>query len=100
MQSLLQLDYDDYEVVVIDDRSTDDTGVILDRIARVQRCLTVRHITELPAGWLGKIHALAVGTEQSTGDYLLFTDADVVMDRSALRHHALCGGDQRGPSSR
>ena len=82
--SLLRLDYPDLEVVVLDDRSTDDTGTILDRLAGLHPQLRVIHLTELPAGWLGKNHAMAVGAAAATGEYLLFTDADVVFDRTAL----------------
>ena len=95
LTSLLHLDYDNLEILVIDDRSTDDTGAILDRLAAGQRKLTVFHLDELPAGWLGKNHALFYGSERARGEYLLFTDADVVMDPSTLRRamvHALDRG--------
>lgn len=85
LQSLLRLDYPDLEVLVVNDRSTDRTGEILDRIATEHPQLQVVHITELPAGWLGKNHAMQHGAEQASGDLLLFTDADVVMERSVLR---------------
>lgn len=85
LQSLLLLDYSDLEVMVVDDRSTDRTGEILDRIAAADPRLKVVHITELPKGWLGKNHALQHGADQASGQLLLFTDADVVMDPSVLR---------------
>ena len=84
--SLLQLDYSDFEVIVVDDRSTDNTAAILDRMARQHDRLHVLHVVDLPAGWLGKNHALFCAAEQARGEYLLFTDADVVMDRRTLQH--------------
>jgi glycosyltransferase involved in cell wall biosynthesis len=85
MQSLLALDYPDIEIIAVDDRSTDTTGEILDRLAQSNPRLRVLHITQLPSGWLGKNHALQVAGEQATGDWLLFTDADVVFAPDALR---------------
>lgn len=84
-RSMLAIDYPDLEVVAIDDRSTDGTGAILDRLAAEFPRLRVLHVTELPTGWLGKCHALHRGTELASGAYLLFTDADVVFEPSALR---------------
>jgi glycosyltransferase involved in cell wall biosynthesis len=85
MRSLLALEYPDLEIVAIDDRSTDQTGAILDRLAREHpERLRVIHIATLPDGWLGKCHALARGAEIARGEWLLFTDADVLFDRDAL----------------
>lgn len=78
LRSLLAQDYPELELVVVNDRSTDSTGEILDTIgAEGDPRLRVLHIDELPQGWLGKNHALARGAEMATGDLLLFTDADV-----------------------
>ena len=85
MRSLLALDYPRLEVIALNDRSTDATGAILDRIAAEDARLQVIHIAQLPEGWLGKNHALHVGAQRATGDFLLFTDADVVFERRALR---------------
>lgn len=85
LQSLLVQDYPALEIVVVNDRSTDRTGEILDVLcARFPR-LRVVSVEELPPGWLGKNHALALGARRASGDYLLFTDADVVMEPTALR---------------
>ena len=67
------------EVVVVDDRSDDGTGAIQDRMAAENPALRVVHVTELPAGWLGKNHALWLGARAARGELILFTDADVVM---------------------
>lgn len=83
MQSLLALDYPNYEVVAVDDRSTDRTGAILDSLASEK--LRVVHIEALPPGWLGKNHALQTAADAARGELLLFTDADIHFDRSALR---------------
>lgn len=86
LRSLLALDYPRLEVVAIDDRSTDATGAILDRMkAEGGPRLKVLHIEQLPAGWLGKNHALQRGAEIASGDYILFTDADVHFEPRALR---------------
>jgi glycosyltransferase involved in cell wall biosynthesis len=88
LRSLLALDYENYEVLVVNDRSTDQTGEILDRIAASAEAhgrLRAIHIAHLPPGWLGKTHAMWTAGEQSTGDYLLFTDADVVFRPDSLR---------------
>lgn len=85
---LLALDYEDYEVIVVDDRSTDRTGEIIDRIAAGAKAhgrLKVIHVNSLPAGWLGKTHAMWTAAKQASGDWLLFTDADVLFKPDSLR---------------
>jgi glycosyltransferase involved in cell wall biosynthesis len=85
---LLALDYDNYEVIAVDDRSTDRTGEIMDRIAAGTEAhgrLKVIHIDDLPAGWLGKTHAMWTAGKQASGDWLLFTDADVLFKPDAVR---------------
>lgn len=84
LRSLLSLRYPDYELIVVDDRSTDGTGAILDAMASENPALRVVHVDDLPAGWLGKNHALAAGAGCATGSLLLFTDADVVMAPTTL----------------
>lgn len=85
LRSVLSLDYPNYELVVLNDRSEDRTGEILERMSRQFPRLRVVHITELPSGWLGKNYALYRGAETSTGELLLFTDADIVMRPDTLR---------------
>jgi glycosyltransferase involved in cell wall biosynthesis len=78
LTALLAQSYPAFEVVLVDDRSTDATGVIADEMAREDSRLQVVHVTALPAGWLGKTHAMHLGAARARGDYLLFTDADVL----------------------
>jgi glycosyltransferase involved in cell wall biosynthesis len=87
LTSLLDLDYDNYEVIAVDDRSTDRTGEIMEGLAREARgsTLKVLHHRQLPSGWLGKTHAMWTATNQANGDWLLFTDADVLFKPDSLR---------------
>lgn len=85
VRALLAQDYPSLEVVAVDDRSTDGTGEILRRLAELDRRLRVVEVTELPPGWLGKNHALHEGAAVASGELLLFTDADVIMRRDAVR---------------
>ncbi|PYY08831.1 MAG: family 2 glycosyl transferase [Acidobacteria bacterium] len=85
---LLALDYDNYEVIAVNDRSTDRTGEIADRVAATPEArglLHVIHIRQLPGGWLGKTHAMWTAGKHATGDWLLFTDADVLFKPDSLR---------------
>ena len=108
---LLGLEYANYEVIAVNDRSTDRTGQIMDEIAADAECgadipvrlsaapavqteadrsvrptrLKVIHIPELPPGWLGKTHAMWTAGKQASGDWLLFTDADVLFKPDSLR---------------
>ncbi len=85
VRSMLALDYPALRVIAVDDRSTDGTGAILDRIAAEDARLTVRHIESLPDGWLGKTHALQAAADATDAEWLLFTDADVMYSARALR---------------
>jgi glycosyltransferase involved in cell wall biosynthesis len=101
LRTLLALDYDNYEVIAVNDRSDDSTGEIMERVARSQnphfsqssreighpdfRTLRVIHHRELPAGWMGKTHAMWTAATLATGDWLLFTDADVLFKPDSLR---------------
>lgn len=74
---LAAFDHPDVELVLVDDRSTDGTGEAMDHAASLDDRITALHVTELPPGWLGKVHALEHGRRHATGEWLLFTDADV-----------------------
>ncbi len=94
LNTLLALDYDNYEVIAVNDRSTDRTCEIMDSIEKNPRPsgaatghpdFHVIHHHELPDGWLGKTHAMWTAANQATGDWLLFTDADVLFKPDSLR---------------
>jgi Glycosyl transferase family 2 len=85
LASLLALDYPDYEVIAADDRSVDATPQILDDFARRDPRLKAIHVRELPAGWLGKPHALDAAFQHAAGEWLVFTDADVSFSPNVLR---------------
>ena len=105
LTQLLALDYDNYEVIAINDRSTDQTGKIMDEVSKSSQNkspqnslwsdgrprpstpgLKVVHIKELPAGWMGKAHAMYTAAKAATdAGWLLFTDADVMFRPDCLR---------------
>ncbi len=78
-------DYPDLELILIDDRSTDATPAIVDRIAAADPRVRAVHITTLPEGWLGKLNALATGARACRGEWILFSDGDVFVRPGALR---------------
>ena len=76
------------EIIAVDDRSTDDTGCIMDKVSQQAasgpHLLRVLHVTALPDGWMGKTHAMALAAAEATGDWLLFTDGDMLFAPDAL----------------
>ncbi|MDH5656673.1 MAG: glycosyltransferase family 2 protein [Spirochaetia bacterium] len=85
LTSLLNMDYPDYEVIAVNDRSTDKTAEILKKLSKKYKKLHVLHIKTLPEGWLGKVHALDCGVKKASKKWMLFTDADVHYSESALK---------------
>jgi glycosyltransferase involved in cell wall biosynthesis len=113
LNTLLALDYDNYEVIAVNDRSDDRTGEIMERVegdshvSQNQRdmghptstsfvsssssshtfspAFRVIHHRELPPGWLGKTHAMWTAANEADGEWLLFTDADVMFKPDSLR---------------
>lgn len=83
--TMLSLDYPRYEVIAVDDRSEDATGTILAAAAKKDARLKPVRVDSLPPGWLGKPHALERAYERSTGEWLVFTDADVHFRPDLLR---------------
>ena len=117
LEQLLALDYSNYEIIAVNDRSTDRTGEIMEEVASGTMCgpgvpargqasaihqvrarlqadadmsvratrIRILHIANLPAGWLGKTHAMWTAGKQATGDWLLFTDGDVLFKPDSVR---------------
>lgn len=83
--SFCQQYYPYFEVIVVDDGSTDSTPEILKNLQTQFPQLKVIPGRELPAGWLGKPNALETGKQHAQGEWLLFVDADVIYDPGLLR---------------
>lgn len=85
LKSIFKQNYPDFEVIVVNDRSSDKTGLILEKLQSQFSKLKVETIKSLPVNWLGKNHALWQGANDASGDYILFTDADVKYSENCLR---------------
>ena len=81
----LKDNYPALEFILIDDRSTDGTAEIVDKIAAADPRVKVIHIAELPQGWLGKVHAMHRGVKKASGEWFLFSDADVHVKPGTLK---------------
>ena len=91
VRHLLSQNYPRLEIIAVNDRSKDATGVKLEELRKwsehkegIRTPLQIIHITHLPEGWLGKNHALYQGYLQARGQYLLFTDADIIFSPATI----------------
>jgi len=98
LTTLLHLDYSNHEIIAVNDRSTDHTGGLMEKVAATPAALgrlqLIQHY-ELPAGWMGKTHAMWTAANQASGDWLLFTDADVLFKPDSLRRAMAYAESQR-----
>ena len=85
VRSILAQDYGRFEVIAVNDRSTDSTGAILETLAQGDERLRVIEGEELPPGWLGKPYAMHQALRYASGEWILATDADMIFEPSALR---------------
>jgi len=89
LPSLLVQDYPGpWRVLLVDDHSADSTYGVAHRVARETNKsdrLTVINAPDLPAGWSGKVATMRAGAQQSSSDYILFTDADIAHNDQSLR---------------
>jgi chlorobactene glucosyltransferase len=85
IRSILAQDYERFEVIAVNDRSTDGTGAILEALAKSDDRLRVIQGEEPPAGWLGKPFAMQQAFRYAHGEWILATDADMIFEKAALR---------------
>ncbi|MGI9068586.1 MAG: glycosyltransferase, partial [Pyrinomonadaceae bacterium] len=85
IRSILAQDYGCFEVIAVNDRSTDATEAILETLAKSDDRLRVIAGEEPPAGWLGKPYAMQQAFNHARGEWILATDADMIFDPAALR---------------
>lgn len=82
------------EILVVDDQSTDQTAAIVKQQMRTVPKLRLLQTTELPAGWVGKNHAVWLGAREAKSEWVLFTDADAVHNiDSAARALAIAANE-------
>jgi chlorobactene glucosyltransferase len=85
LESLRRQDYPNFEVLVLDDSSSDNTRNIVDGIAAKDKRIRLIEGEPLPAGWAGKPFACYQLAKQASGDWLLFIDADTIHTANMLR---------------
>ena len=95
LQSLLAQDYPNFELVVIDDRSTDSTGEIIAAMAAKDPRIKFVKGKDAPSGWIGKCNALAYAVGHASGDWFVFTDADTYHHKNSVRDSVSHAMDNR-----
>lgn len=82
----LSQDYDNFEVILVDDASTDGTADVVKKfLPSYPERLRLLRVESLPPDWIGKTHALDVGFRAARGEWVLAADADILLDPKALR---------------
>jgi len=93
LRTMLAQDYPDFELIAVNDRSSDETGAIMERLAAEDDRLRVIHVEELPEGWFGKNNAMQRAIASSSSQWICMTDADCRQDSprtlSVAMQHAL-----------
>ena len=84
LESLIDQDYQNYEIIVIDDSSEDSTGKIIEKFSKENSKIIHVSAKSKPEGWMGKNWACMEGYKQATGELLLFTDADTKHSRKVI----------------
>ncbi len=83
-KSILDSDYPNLKLVLVNDRSNDRTLEIMEGVAQEDSRVQVMSITELPSGWTGKTNAMFQAAEVTSSDILLFTDADAILEKDVI----------------
>jgi len=84
LRSVLRQDYPRYELIIVDDRSTDSTAELVSDLIRGKSNCTIVSVRRLPEGWTGKCHAVSSAMVHARGEWLAFLDADSVLHPNAL----------------
>jgi chlorobactene glucosyltransferase len=91
LESLLLQDYPSFELIVVDDRSTDSTASIIESFAKADSRVKLVRGKDTPSGWIGKCNALAHAVGYASGDWFVFTDADTFHHPNSIRD-SICHG--------
>ncbi|MFC1919424.1 glycosyltransferase [Chloroflexota bacterium] len=85
VESFRRQDYPNFEIIVLDDNSSDDTAAIVERMSKIDPRVRLLRGKPLPKGWAGKPFACHQLASQAKGSWILFTDADTVHAHRVLR---------------
>ena len=90
LMSLLDQDYRNIEILVLDDNSTDSTSEVIKRISKTHKNIKFLKGKKLPKGWTGKNYACHQLFKESKGEYLFFTDADTIHSKNSVSSALSC----------